>query len=254
MKKKLLKISVVTVVLNRVDTIGQTLASVQSQGYKNIEHIIVDGDSNDGTLNVINSFLSLNVLLISEKDKGIYYALNKGFLNSSGDVFGVLHADDFFSSVEVLQKVIDAFEDPEVDVVYGDLDYVSSTNPNKVIRRWKAGDFNESNLKFGWMPPHPALFIRKSVIDNIGVFDTKYRISSDYDFIRRCFAIHNIKPVYLPITLVKMRLGGVSNKSISNILKKSKEDFQIIQKANKSLMKSLITLFFKNFRKLKQFY
>jgi glycosyltransferase involved in cell wall biosynthesis len=254
MQRDSLKITIVTAVYNRVDTIGQTIKSVRSQTYKNLEHIIIDGNSSDGTQEIINSFSYSNMMVVSEKDDGIYFALNKGFLNSSGDIVGILHSDDTFSNPEVLQKIIEAFKDPKVSAVYGDLDYVSNRDPSKIVRHWKAGNFSKLNLAFGWMPPHPTLFLRRDTIIKFGLFNTRYRISADYDFILRYFGIDDFKSIYIPNVLVNMRVGGASNKSISNVLKKSWEDFLIIHNHNKYLLKNIFTLFFKNIRKINQFF
>lgn len=245
-----MKISVVTAVLNRANYIADSISSIRAQNYTNVEHVIIDGASTDGTLDIIRVNRIANSVLISEIDSGIYHALNKGFFLSSGDVIGLLHSDDYFADSTILSKVALAFSDPLVDVVYGDLDYISKSDLPKVVRRWRAGGFNINQLVWGWMPPHPTLFVRRRLLEKIGFFDTKYRISADYDFILRCFSVPEINSIYIPHVMVKMRLGGESNQSLNKIFSKSIEDFKVI-KSNK--VGGVFTLVCKNLRKVFQF-
>lgn len=245
-----MKISIVTATFNSVNTISSCVQSVHSQTYKNYEHIIVDGASSDGTIDFLKSKAHYFSHLISESDNGIYDALNKGYSIASGDVFCIMHSDDFYPSNEILSKVAHIFLNPSIDVVYGDLNYVSSINPNKVIRRWTAGCFSPRRLAWGWMPPHPSLFIRRSVFECLHGFNLQYKISSDYDFLIRLFLNPEINAAYIPSTLCVMRLGGMSNGSIGKIFKKSFEDYLII-KRNK--VGGILTLLSKNLRKIPQF-
>ena len=162
----------------------------------------------------------------------------------------MLHSDDFFASPQVLDLVAQAFEDPEVDAVYGDLEYVSARNPLKRIRYWRSGAFKTQLLKLGWMPPHPALFLRRRVFASVGFYDTEFRIAADYDLMIRCFSRRNFKTVYIPQVLVRMRIGGESNRSLSQILRKSREDLRVIRK---NQIGGLLTLLLKNLRKVQQF-
>ncbi len=251
-----MKISIITVVFNRADSIAQAVHSVQSQTWCNVEHVLVDGASTDGTLQVLLACINAHTragyrsLLSSETDLGIYDALNKGLARATGDVIGVMHSDDFFADVEVLADVAAAFEDPTVDAVYGDLDYVSKTDAKLIIRRWRSGQYSSSKLAHGWMPPHPALFLRRSVIDRWGGFDTNYMIAADYDAILRYFGQGKIHPTYIPRVLVKMRLGGESNRSLSRIWLKTREDYRALRRNDVGGIKALI---WKNVSKLGQF-
>jgi glycosyltransferase len=246
-----LKISVITASFNRVDTIAQALASVQGQTWKQVEHIVIDGASTDGTLAVIEAQRDRLAALLSEPDNGIYDALNKGFALSSGDVVGLMHSDDFYADERVLERVALAFADPAVDGVYGDLDYVAKADPPRIIRRWRSGTYQRSRLAYGWMPPHPTLFLRRAVIERWGGFDTSFRIAADYDAMLRYLARGNIRLAYIPEVLVKMRVGGESNRSLSRILRKSREDYAALRRNE---VGGLGTLVWKNLSKLGQFF
>lgn len=245
-----IKISIVTVVFNRAYCIDDAILSLQSQTYPDIQHIVIDGGSKDGTLEILRSRLGSNAVLVSEPDDGIYDALNKGLNIATGEVIGFLHSDDLFSDSEVLADVVKAFCGPNIDAVYGDLQYVSKVNKDKVIRHWVAGKYSRFRLKLGWMPPHPAFFLRRSVIQCWGGFDTKFRISADYDAILRYFAQGAIRSAYIPRVLVKMRVGGESNRSIGKIWQKSCEDYRALK--NNSVG-GLATLILKNLTKIGQF-
>lgn len=246
----MLKISIVTASFNRVDTIAQALASVQGQTWPAVEHIVIDGASTDGTLAVIEAQRDRLAVLVSEPDGGIYDALNKGFARASGDVVGLMHSDDFYADDRVLARVAQAFADPAVDGVYGDLDYVAKADPSRIIRRWRSGAYQRSRLAHGWMPPHPTLFLRRAVIEQWGGFDTGFRIAADYDAMLRYLARGNIRLAYIPEVLVKMRVGGESNRSLSRILKKSREDYTALRRNE---VGGLWALAWKNLGKLGQF-
>ncbi|QWD47620.1 glycosyltransferase [Polynucleobacter paneuropaeus] len=246
----LMKISVVTACFNSDRTIKFAMESVRSQSYKNVEHIIIDGASTDNTLNIVKNFVSDGLKVISEPDGGIYDALNKGFGLASGDILGVLHSDDFFASEFTLSKVVDIFRDESIDVVYGDLQYVSKFSTKKIIRNWRAGEFSRSSLKWGWMLPHPTLFLRRSVFEGLKGFDLRYKISSDYDFIVRMLSQRDLTPFYYPAVIVCMRSGGVSNGSIGGVMRKSYEDYKIIRSNQIGGLKTLVC---KNIRKISQF-
>lgn len=246
-----MKISVITVTYNNQETIEQTILSVLNQTYKNIEYIVIDGNSTDKTLKIINKYRNQIALIISEADKGMYDALNKGIMKASGDIIGFLHADDFYPSDKVLEKVEHTFKVYGSQSVYGDLDYVSAENPKKIIRKWKSGKFEYRKLKKGWMPPHPTFFVLRDVYWKYGFFNLNYKIAGDYDLMLRFLGKHKITTAYLPEVLVKMRWGGKSNQSIKNIILKSKEDYHAL-KNNK--VGGLYSLFLKNFRKINQFF
>lgn len=235
---------------NRVATIGRALDSIATQTHEDIDHVIVDGASTDGTLEEIHRRHPRHARISSEPDAGIYDALNKGIAQAEGEVVGVLHSDDTFASPDVLARIADAFADPAVDAVYGDLDYVGSDG-QKIIRHWVSGAYREGCLRFGWMPPHPTLFLRRSVLERLGGYDTRYRISADYDAILRWFGREDLHTVYIPQVLVRMQTGGESNRSIGRILRKSREDLSALRS---NRIGGLGTLICKNLRKLPQFF
>ncbi len=245
-----LKISVVTVVFNRRDTIEDTLRSVASQIYGDVEHIVVDGGSSDGTMVVLNAYRDQIDVLLSEADRGIYDALNKGVALATGDVVGFSHADDVFADAGVLARIADAFTDETVGAAYGDLVYVHEGDMTRVIRHWSAGSFSKSKLTWGWMPPHPTFYVRRSLYDELGGFDLRYRIAADYDTMLRFLGRGNVQPAYIPEVLVKMRLGGVSNRSFANIMQKSWEDYLVLRRNGAG---GLGALAWKNLSKVGQF-
>ena len=226
-----MRISVITAVYNRSNTIRQAVESVQSQDFSDVEHILVDGVSNDGSLEILKEMQDQRSLLISEPDDGLYDALSKGFARASGEVLGVMHSDDMFADDEVLSSVAEAFEDPTVDAVYGDLQYVAADDPRRVVRHWRSGEFHPKRLVRGWMPPHPTLYLRRSVLDVHGGFDTSYQIAADYEAILRYFGNPNFKAAYIPRVLVKMRVGGRSNGGLRNFLVKSHEDYRALRQS-----------------------
>lgn len=246
-------ISVVTATWNCANTLPDCLASIARQNYANREHLIVDGASTDGTINVIRRHIDQIAVFKTERDQGIYDALNKGIQLATGDVVGFLHADDLYSSDDVLTKVARAFEDPAVCAVYGDLEYVSQQDTSKVVRRWKSNSFKKRGLDWGWMPPHPTLYVRREWYSRIGGFDISYRIAADYLSVLKLFTQPDFKTVYLPDVLVTMRLGGASNKSLKAIIRKSKEDWRALRSCGFSTPNAFRALAWKNLSKLFQF-
>ena len=245
-----MQISIITAVINREGTIGEALESVSRQSHPDIEHIVIDGQSSDGTIDEIARRMRPSMQFISEPDNGIYDALNKGMRMARGEIIGIVHSDDYLAHDDVLAKVALAFADPGVDAVYGDLDYVEAEDTTRVIRRWRAGEFHSDKLRRGWMPPHPALFLRRRVIEDHGNYDTFYSIAADYEAILRWFGKASIRSVYLPEVLVKMRVGGASNGSLKRIMRKSAEDFHALRRHGVGRCR---TLAFKNLRKIEQF-
>jgi glycosyltransferase len=244
------KVSVVTASYNSAKTIGATIQSVNAQSYANIEQVFIDGGSTDDTLSVISASAGKNHSVLSESDNGIYDALNKGVQRATGDVVGFLHADDFYTDDSVVKRIADCFSRAEVQAVYGDLQYVSQSDTDKVIRTWDTKPFSPGRLKRGWMPPHPTLYIRKEWYERIGGFDTQYRIAADYLSILQLFSYPDFDAVYLPQVLVKMRVGGASNRSLKNIIQKSREDYGVLKRAG---VGGLGTVMCKNIRKAGQF-
>lgn len=242
--------SIITCTYNSEVHIAGAIESLRSSTFSDYEHIFVDGASKDDTLNIIRKNLRPTDLLHTAPDKGIYDALNKGIELARGDIIGILHSDDRFASDRVLTQVHQAFQDPTVDAVYGDLRYISAKNTSRVIREWKSAPFEPSLLKKGWMPPHPTLFIRKAQLDAIGRYDISLKIAADYDLILRLFKQPSLRTAYIPETLVLMQTGGVSNQSFSNIVHKSREDLQALRRNGVGDWR---TLAWKNFSKLGQF-
>ena len=245
-----MKISVITAVHNRADTIADAVTSLQAQSYASFEHLVVDGGSTDGTLEVLARIEDPRMSVISEPDEGIYDAINKGLAAASGEVIGLMHADDVYASPQVLENVAGALANPDSEAVYGDLEYVSARDPDRIIRHWRASEFAPGKLRRGWMPPHPTLYVRRSVIDRWGGYDTSYRIAADYDAVLRWFGQGQVRAAYIPEVLVRMRMGGESNRSLGNIVRKSREDYRAL-KTNR--VGGLGTLALKNLGKMRQF-
>ena len=244
-----MKISIITITYNSAKTVQRALDSVQSQHYKDIEHIIVDGASTDGTKDLIAAYAKQhpNVRWVSEKDDGIYNALNKGIRMATGDVIGFLHSDDVLYSSDSIGHIAAAFGDETVDVVYGDLQYC---NGGKVVRRWKSNDFNPSALKYGWMPPHPTVYVRRKVYEQVGEYDEWFRISADFDMMIRIFKA-GYRSKYIPEVLVSMETGGASNKNTKARLSKTQEDYIVLKKNNVGA--GYLTVACKQLRKVRQF-
>ena len=246
-----MKISIITATYNNKKTIADTLYAVSSQTYKNIEHIIIDGKSTDNTLKIIEEQKNDKIKIISEKDNGIYDALNKGIKHATGEVIGFLHSDDIYADNNAIKYVVEKFNTEKTDSLYADLQYVSKNDINKVIRNWKSGKYHIKKLKQGWMPPHPTFFVKNEIYEKHGIFNTNYKIAADYDLMLRFLGKHKITTTYLPLTLIKMRVGGESNKSLKNIIRKMKEDFRAIKNNN---IGGIFTLIRKNTSKITQFF
>ena len=214
-----MKVSIVTPTYNSAKTIVDTILSVNKQDYANIEHIIIDGGSKDNTLELIRNTPNRVKKIISEPDKGIYDAMNKGVALATGNIVGILNSDDFYNSNDVIAKVVKTFQEGEYEGVYGDLEYVDARNTNRVLRYWESKAYKEGLFKKGWHPAHPTFFVKKEVYDKYGNFNLKYKIGADYEIMLRFIEKNRIKVAYIPETLVKMRVGGASNQSIKNIIK-----------------------------------
>lgn len=219
-----MKISIITACYNSSETIRDTIESVLAQDYADIEYIIIDGKSTDDTLKIVNEYSSRIAKIISEKDAGIYFALNKGIHYASGEIIAFLHADDIYAGSSVISSVMKTFLVRGCDAVYGDLQYVDRDDTGKVIRNWKSGEYRENIFCKGWMPPHPSFFLRKDCYSRHGAFNTTFRSAADYELMLRMLHKHKISVCYLPETLVRMRVGGVSNKTLKNRIKANRED------------------------------
>lgn len=245
-----LSISVITVCFNSANRIRYTLESIRNQTYSNVEHIIIDGASTDRTLQIARSFPHVSKI-ISEKDEGIYDAINKGIQYASGDIIGILNSDDVYASNDVLDIVAHTFETTNTDTVYGDLQYVHPKNTNRVLRNWKSGKFNSNKFKYGWMPPHPTFFVKKEVYYKAGIFDTTLKTAADYELMLRILYKHQFSSAYIPKVLVKMAAGGASNISLGARLKANSDDRKAW--ALNGLTPYFFTLFLKPARKIFQF-
>ena len=245
-----MKISVITAVWNSETTVGEAIASVASQTHADLEHVIMEGNSSDGSLAAIERAAHPRMRLISEPDDGIYDALNKGVKNATGDVIGFIHSDDFLAHNGALARIAAAFDDPAVEAVFSDLDYVSQADTSRVIRHWSTGPYHPRRLKYGWMPAHPTLYLRRDVYERFGAYDKNLRIAADYDFILRYFSQATGKSVYIPEVLYKMRVGGVSNRNWAKICQKMEEDMLAIRR---NRVGGVYTLALKNLSKVSQF-
>lgn len=245
-----MKISIITATYNSAATIRDTLESVRSQRYPDIEHIIVDGASKDDTLDIVKAFPHV-AKMISEKDKGIYDAMNKGIGMATGEVIGILNSDDVYTDERVLSDVAGAFADSLVMTVYADLQYVHADDLQKVQRNWISGPFRRRNFYYGWMPPHPTFFVRRAVYDRVGTFNAGLRSAADYELMLRILVKHGFPTSYIPRVTVRMRAGGVSNASLPNRLRANKED-RMAWKLN-GLRPYFFTLYLKPLRKIHQF-
>ncbi|MPQ95767.1 glycosyltransferase family 2 protein [Thioclava sp. JE_KL1] len=249
-----MKISLITAVYDAEDTVGDAIASVARQSHRDLEHLIIEGRSRDGSFAAIEAARHSRMIAFSEADAGLYDALNKGIARATGEVVGFVHADDMLAHRDALAHVAAAFADPQVEAVFANLDYVLRGDPDTVIRHWANGGFTPAKLRRGWAPAHPTLYLRCSTYARLGGFNTSYRIAADYDFMLRVFSALQGRAVYLPELLYKMRLGGVSNRSLAHLRRKMAEDYRAIR-ANHlgGPVSALGVLARKNLSKLRQF-
>ncbi|MGM0559047.1 MAG: glycosyltransferase family 2 protein [Myxococcota bacterium] len=223
-------VSIITVCQNAAETIGNTLQSVGGQTYADIQHIVIDGASTDGTRAVVERFGARVDEFVSEPDGGIYDALNKGLELASGELVGVLHADDFYADAGVIEGVVSAQREADSDCVYGDLIYVDRDDPGRTVRTWRAGELARSKLERGWIPPHPSFFASMEVCEAVGRYDTSLTLAADYDWMLTALYDLGASASYLPDTLVHMRTGGASNRSLSNRLRAHREDRRVMRR------------------------
>ncbi|HMP28843.1 MAG TPA: glycosyltransferase family 2 protein [Saprospiraceae bacterium] len=245
-----MKVSIITSTYNSASTLRDTLESIANQSYTTIEHIIIDGLSTDSTLDIVKDFTHV-AKVISEHDKGIYDAMNKGIDHATGEIIGILNSDDFYTYQNALQDVVAVFKENEVDCVYADLDYVDQKDTSKVVRKWKSGNFHQDSFSRGWMPPHPTFFVKKHIYEKYGTFNLEMGTAADYELMLRFLEKHQCSVAYLPKTIINMRTGGASNMSFSARLKANRMD----QKAWKinGLKPSLFTTVLKPLRKIVQY-
>lgn len=227
-----MKVSIITVTYNSERHLQDCIASVRKQTYGNIEHIIVDGKSTDRTLEIIQKNSHSLARWVSETDRGMYDAINKGIKMSTGDIVGVLNSDDMLASADVIMDIVACFDEQKVDSVYGDLVYVDPVNTKKVLRYWKGISYKRSRFNYGWMPAHPTFYIRRELIDWYGGYENHYFTAADYEFMARYLYGHKISSFYLSKMIVKMRNGGASNISIYGRLRANRRDYLAMRKNN----------------------
>ena len=244
------KISIITVVFNAQNTIERCINSVFGQKYKNVEYIIIDGGSTDNTCRIIENYREKIDVFISEPDKGIYDAMNKGLALATGDVIGTINADDFFADDNVLYDIARVFSEQNTQILYGDLDYIDPSD--KVIRKWRSGRYSRGMFNWGWMPPHPTFYCKKSLFDKLGVYKLDYGSAGDYELMLRFIHLNNIDAYYLNKVLIKMVVGGVSNKSLGNRVQAMRFDLKAMR--NNNIFLPMVTILFKPIRKIAQFF
>lgn len=233
------KISVITVCYNSAAHIADCLRSVDAQTWQNVEHIVVDGASNDATMDIIAAHPKLWRRVLSEPDKGIYDAMNKGLKMATGDIVGFINSDDFYSSPTVLEKVAAALSDTSADACYADLCYVDQHDVNSIVRYWRSSAFVPGLFLRGWCPAHPTFYVRGDVFERFGGFDTRYRIAADVELMARFLEVHRISTRYIPEVLVKMRTGGTTNRSVTNIIRQNHEIWRALR--SHGLKPSMVT-------------
>ena len=247
-----MKISIITPCYNSELTLEDTIESVLSQDYPNVEYIIIDGGSHDNTISIIEKYKDEISMVISEKDDGIYDAMNKGIQISTGDIVGILNSDDFYAHEKVLSKIAKSFLQNGCDAVYSDLQYISKQNKTKLVRNWKSEEFKLSKFKWGWMPPHPTFFLKKESYIKFGSYDTRLTLSADYELMLRMLYKYQLKPIYIPEVMVKMRIGGKGNSSLLQRIRANIEDRKAWRINN--VKPNLFTLYLKPLRKLIQYF
>lgn len=243
-----MKVSIITVTMNSEKYLSDCIESVRKQNYKNIEHIIIDGKSTDRTLQIIKNNSKHISYWLSETDRGMYDAINKGLKVATGDIVGILNSDDMFASADAVRSIVDCFETTNTDSVYGNLVYVDPNNSQKIIRYWKGTTYKRFRFKYGWMPAHPTFYIRRKLIDQYGGYENHYFTAADYEFMARYLYLHKVSSQFLDTMLVKMRNGGISNGNFKSRFRANRRDF-LAMKKNKipfplivSILKPLIKL------------
>ncbi len=243
-----MKVSIITVTYNSEKYLADCINSVARQNYKNIEHIIIDGKSTDGTLKIIKQHSKHISYWVSETDKGMYDAINKGLKMATGDIIGILNSDDMFASADSVRSIVDCFETSTTDSVYGNLVYVDASNTEKVVRYWKGISYKRSRFRYGWMPAHPTFYMRRGLLEKYGFYENHYFTAADYEFMARYLFLHKVSAQYIDAMLVKMRCGGISNITLKSRIRANRRDF-LAMKKNKipfsfavSILKPLIKI------------
>jgi glycosyltransferase len=225
-----MKITIITCTYNSEKTIRDCIESVHKQSYPDIEHIIMDGASEDNTIDVVKSIPGRVSRIVSEPDDGLYHAMNKAINLANGEIIGILNSDDFYASPVIIERIINTFESTGCDSLYGNLDFLAADDPLKVIRHWKSSPFTKGSFKKGWHPPHPTFFVRHEVYKKFGLFDTALSISADFELMLRFLEKHAISTHYIDETIVKMRYGGASTSSIRGIILGNKNVLRAFRK------------------------
>lgn len=246
------KLSIITVTYNSEKYLAECIESVIGQTYPNIEHIIIDGKSKDATVSIIQKYSNHIARWVSETDRGMYDAINKGLELASGDFVGILNSDDMLDTPGVIAAIVKAFEENNTDAVYGDLEYVYQDDPTKIWRIWKGKPYKRSLFKVGWMPAHPTFYLKKSCIDQYGGYENHYFSAADYEFMSRYLYKHGLSAYYLPMLIVKMRVGGMSNKSFLQRVRANRRDYLAMKKNN--IPFAFFVSVLKPLSKLHQFY
>ncbi len=244
-----MKVSIITIAYNSAETIEDTIVSVINQDYANIEYIIIDGGSTDDTLKIVEKYREKIAKIVSEPDKGIYDAMNKGIDNATGDLVGILNSDDIYADDKVISDIVQKIGNH--DSIYADLVYVKRDATDEVTRFWKSGAFKKGAFKSGWMPPHPTFFVKKECYDKYGTYNLALKSAADYECMLRLLHKHEISVTYLPRVITKMRVGGQSNVTLANRLKANKED-RMAWEINE-IKPKFYTLHMKPVRKIGQF-
>jgi glycosyltransferase involved in cell wall biosynthesis len=247
---QVLKITIITVVYNSQNTIERCINSVLRQNFKDIQYIVIDGGSTDNTTQLISKYRQDIDSFISEPDNGVYDAMNKGIAMATGDIIGTINADDFFADDDVLSNIAKVFAEQNTDILYGDLDYI---DPNdKVIREWRSGKYRKGMFNWGWMPPHPTFYCKKTLFENLGGYKLDYGSAGDYELMLRFIHLNSISVYYLNKVLVKMVVGGISNKSLGNRVQAIRFDLKAMR--NNNIFFPMATILFKPLRKIAQFF
>ncbi|MCI4668417.1 MAG: glycosyltransferase [Bacteroidia bacterium] len=245
-----MKVSLVTVSWNNADVIKNCLDSVASQDHPELEYIIIDGASKDGTQDIIKSYNGLTNHFVSEPDKGIYDAMNKGLKLASGEVIGLINADDFLVHEHVISRVVREFEEKEVDAIFGDVEYVDPDDLDRVVRYYPGKGFKPAMMKQGNMPPHPSFYVKRELYERFGLFDTQFRITADFEFMVRLFLKGGISYSYIPETLVKMRTGGASTSGLKSMLNINRE--MLVSLRQNGISSNYLHLYSRYFKKIFQ--
>ena len=246
-----MKVSIITATFNSENTVLDTIKSLNQQTYGDIEYIIVDGGSTDNTVALVEKNCTLISNLISEPDKGIYDALNKGIRMATGDIVGFLHSDDVLAYSDAIKDLVGTLKANNAEAVYADLEYVSKVSTTKVVRKWTSKSYRRNKLLYGWMPPHPTFFMKRELYQKYGVFDLNLKIAADYDSVLRYLWVNQVQAAYLPKVVTKMRVGGASNRSLKNIIQKTKEDIHALRN-NRIFWPTALLI--KNISKFPQFF